>query len=466
LQRHAGHLAAAEGPLGDRRGASMRVEAVARLRFPGGVAVPEVERDPANAVACTRALVADASVPAVFAGVFARDGVGVGIDVLVRRAGGLFDLVEVTAGTRVRERHATHVALQLWVLAGNGVAVDRVGLLALDRQYVHAGGAVDPMRLFVHEDLTAPARALQPRMGPQVAAMLAALDGSAPPEIPTGGQCIRPRCPFYEHCHTGEPLHPVSELPRLEPVQLDALRALAITDLRAVPADFPTLTVLQARACEVVRTGRPFRDPAIGGALGAIVRPAHFVDFETFSTAIPVHPGTRPYENVPFQWSDHVLDGDRIVHRAFLHEASDPRRAFAESLLAATVDAASVVVYSSFEADVLAALAIELPDLAPGLEALRRRIVDLLPIVRDHCYHPAFRGSFSLKAVVPALVPGLGYDDLAIRHGLAAMAAYEELVDPTTAPPRRVALRADLLAYCARDTLALVELYRTLWPGP
>ena len=177
-----------------------------------------------------------------------------------------------------------------------------------------------------------------------------------------------------------------------------------------------------------------------------------------------MYPGTRPYENVPFQWSNHVLSASgALAHHEYLHDGDgDPRRGFAESLLAATEGPGSALAYSSFEADVLEALATELPDLASRLRALASRIVDLLPIVRAHSYHPDFRGSFSLKRVLPALVPELGYDDLAIRHGLVASAAHDELADRATSPERRATLRADLLAYCGRDTLALVELYRTL----
>jgi len=214
----------------------------------------------------------------------------------------------------------------------------------------------------------------------------------------------------------------------------------------------------------VVTRGVAFRDPVVADLLAAIPLPAHFVDFETFAPAVPVYSGTRPFEQVPFQWSDHVLAADgSLAHREFLHDADgDPRVAFAESLLAATADAAAIVVYSSFEADVLEALAEELPQLAGALDERRARIVDLLPIVRDHCYHPELRGSFSIKRVLPAFVPGLGYQDLAIRDGLTASLSHARLVDPRTPPEQRATLRAQLLAYCARDTEAMVALYRAL----
>jgi hypothetical protein len=285
------------------------------------------------------------------------------------------------------------------------------------------------------------------------------------PAVANGAQCLVPyRCPFFGHCHAGGPEHPVTDLPRLEPKQLAALSAIGVDDIRHIPPQFPGLTPLQRRAYEAVMMGGAFRDPAVVDALAAIPLPAHFVDFETFAPAVPIYPGTRPFEQVPFQWSNHVLVADGTVgHREFLHDDDvDPREAFARSLLAATEDAASLVVYSSFESDVLAALANQLPHLAPALHDRRKRIVDLLPIVRDHCYHPRLRGSFSIKTVLPAFVPALGYDDLVIRDGLTASLSHAALIDPMVDPARRAEVRAQLLAYCGRDTEAMVALYRVL----
>jgi hypothetical protein len=447
-----------------RFAAAQRVNELARPLVPGGTAI-EDGLDHASAVARTRALAADPGVPAIYGGAFERDGVRIRVGALARRPDSRFDLTEWTAATRVREDHLRTAALQLWVLAGSGIAVERARVSYLNRDYVHPGGAIDPARLLVVEDVTDGALERIAEVERRIGAMRETLRLPEAPPIATGGQCVRPRCPFYGHCHAHGPEHPLAELPRIDPAQIEALRALGVTDARDVPDDFPTLTPIQLRARDVLRSGRPFVDPRVREALAAVVRPAHFVDFETFSTAIPVLPGARAYENVPFQWSDHVLEPDGAVeHRAFLHaHDSDPRRPFAESLLAATAGAASVVVYSSFEADVLDALAAALPDLAADLRALRRRIVDLLPIVREHCYHPGFGGSFSLKMVLPALVPALGYDDLAIRDGLTASASYEDLIDPATPPARRAEIREHLLAYCERDTDAMLALYRTLW---
>jgi hypothetical protein len=121
-----------------------------------------------------------------------------------------------------------------------------------------------------------------------------------------------------------------------------------------------------------------------------------------------------------------------------------------------------IVAYSSYELERLRDLAAALPEFAAPLQAIQARVVDLLEVVRGHVYDLRFRGSFSIKAVAPALVPELGYDDLAIRDGLSATLAYQRLLDGEPDAPEAAAMTAQLRAYCARDTLAMVYLHRAL----
>jgi hypothetical protein len=180
--------------------------------------------------------------------------------------------------------------------------------------------------------------------------------------------------------------------------------------------------------------------------------------------ALPVFAGTRPYQTIPFQWSDHILSTDgQVSHREFLHDgADDPRRRFAESLLDAVGLTGSIVVYTGYEENRLRELEEALPEFASRLPQVRARLFDLHPVIKAHIYDPNFHGSFSIKTVLPALVPHLGYDDLEIGDGLLASLAYEELRDPSTPVDRAAELRANLLAYCRRDTEAMLELFQAL----
>ena len=171
--------------------------------------------------------------------------------------------------------------------------------------------------------------------------------------------------------------------------------------------------------------------------------------------------GTRPYEQLPFQWSCHVERRPGVLdHLEFLDTSGgSPLRACAESLVDALGSVGPILTYSRFERDVINRLAARFPDLKDALQALTGRLVDLLPLVKAHYYHPAMKGSFSIKAVLPTVAPGLSYDALGeVRDGIAAQLAYEALIDAQTPPAHRSVLAAQLREYCRLDTLAMVEL--------
>jgi predicted RecB family nuclease len=184
------------------------------------------------------------------------------------------------------------------------------------------------------------------------------------------------------------------------------------------------------------------------------------------NAAIPLYPGTRPYQQIPFQWSLHHLDTAGVLeHREFLASGrDDPRREFVATLIDALGDRPEpILVYSRFEAGVLDELARVVPERADALASIRARLVDLLAVVRRHVYHPAFAGSFSLKTVAPALVPGFGYADLeGVADGHEAATAFLAVAQGAASEGEEARVRSALRVYCERDTLALVELHRAL----
>jgi hypothetical protein len=206
--------------------------------------------------------------------------------------------------------------------------------------------------------------------------------------------------------------------------------------------------------------------PAIRKFLRSLAAPLGFLDFETFMPAIPPFDGTSPYQQIPFQFSLHVRQapGGPLRHAGFLAEGGeDPRRALAEALLHEAAGLKSIVVYNrSFEDGVLKSLAAWLPEHAKALEELRSRLVDLMQPFRrrDYCL-PSMAGSYSIKAVLPALVPGLGYGDLEVADGQMAMQAYAALSQEAD-PGQREILRQALWAYCERDTEGMVRIVEVL----
>ena len=189
------------------------------------------------------------------------------------------------------------------------------------------------------------------------------------------------------------------------------------------------------------------------------------MDFETVNPAIPRFPGMRPYDQLPFQWSVHVMTkpGAEPEHHEFLAtDTTDPRREFITSLCSALGKSGSIVVYSAFESQRLSELAAWLPEFSGRIKKIQRRLWDLLPVVRNHVYHPKFAGSYSIKNVLPALVPGMTYEGMEVADGTDAGLAWESLIRGGLDQAERDRIRKALLEYCGQDTLAMVKLLEKL----
>ena len=374
-------------------------------------------------------------------------------------------MIEVKSSTKTKPVHEPDLAVQLYVLQGCGLNIRRACLLHLDTSYVYQGGDYDLDSLFTRADLTRVIREQVKNIPTELERMRAILSNGTEPDIDVGPQCYAPyECPFVSYCHEEGPEFPITEFPRIRQRLKEQLAAAGIEDIRNVPEDFPDLSPLHQRVRQAVVSGEPFIDQAIKAELAEVAYPIHFMDFETFMPALPLYAGTRPYQTIPFQWSVHILDEQgKVEHKEFLHEGNDdPRRPFAETLLGVLGSQGSIVVYSGYENRILGETAAALPDHADQLDDLTARLFDLLPVLRNHVYHPEFHGSFSIKAVLPALVPGLGYDGMAISDGGMATVAFAETLAPETSEERREELKAGLRAYCKMDTYAMVELFRHL----
>jgi hypothetical protein len=195
-----------------------------------------------------------------------------------------------------------------------------------------------------------------------------------------------------------------------------------------------------------------------------VEHPIHFLDFETIGPAIPKYGGTRPYETVPFQWSNHVMrENGNLEHQGYLClEDKDPREEFTETLLKALGEKGSIIVYTTYEKGVLEGLAEHLPHYRNRLLAVIDRLYDLHVVVKNNYYHPEFHGSFSLKSVLPAVVPEMKYDDMEIQEGQMASVEYLRMIDPATTLEEKEKIKKDLLTYCAQDTLAMVKIREEL----
>lgn len=463
LSRHRAELANERG--GDLFVGGNRLGALARTQIKDGVLVKSL--DPQEALAQTQSLLPQRR--PIFEAAFLYEQVFVRTDLLIPDGETAWQVAEVKASTSAKGHYLADLATQIWVAQGAGLEVSKSSVRHVDNTFRY-GGAGDYDGLLVD--------AVQ---GDDFAGLIlgrAALakeaqrvSQGAEPSLAMGGQCKAPyECPFTTYCASLAPKgaeYPVEILPNQTGKKLaEALRAQGIFDLREAPENLFRAGPL-ARIHAATKSGVAFHDKeGLAKAVGAWPYPRFYLDFETINHVIPLWTHQRPFEQIPFQFSCHVEQADgTISHHQFLDTSGDdPSRPCAEALLAALGRSGAIITYNlPTERAGIRKLAERCPDLAGPLLACVDRLVDLLPIVRDHYYHADMRGSFSIKAVLPVVTPELSYKDLdGVQDGLAAMAAWVEASDPQTPIERREALRAQLLSYCELDTWAMVKLTHNL----
>lgn len=404
----------------------------------------------------------------VFEAALHDDGVLAFADVMLlagsQYGDGEWRLVEVKSSTSVKDYHRDDLAIQVFVAGRMGVPIASAAVAHIDNTFVYQGDG-DYRGLFREVDLTdeTEMRGFEVFEWIQEAQDVAGL--AEEPKIPMGPQCADPfECPFAAYCGRDRPQaeYPLSSLPKLSAARRTAIEELGIIDLREVPDLL--LTDNQNHVREVTISGEVWFDAAgAEAALSGYGFPARFLDFETVMLPVPRWKNTRPYQQIPFQFSLHRVEANgSLHHEAFLDvSGEDPTRALAEALVAGTGDEGPIFVYNAgFEGRVLRELGKRFGDLADPLQSIADRLVDLLPIAKAHFYAPSQHGSWSLKAVLPAACPDLSYEALdGVADGNMAVEAYQEAIRAETNPERRAELELQLLAYCHLDTLAMVRLW-------
>jgi predicted RecB family nuclease len=438
---------------------------LARQLFPGGIEV-SVPGGLGQAIRTTKELLANPDVPAIFEGTFEHQGVLVKTDILQRREKNHWRLVEVKSTTDLKDQHVDDVAIQNHVLSNSGLKLASSWLAHVNREYVFSGTTVEPRQFFIFRNLTQRVRNLQPEVVIRLRTQFSTLEEIEPPDISPGPHCIKPMvCEFFYHCNQPLAKDHIGYLPRLHASAAEELQEMGIESITDIPADFE-LSEMQRRVCAAMQTGQPWFSLDLKTELESLKYPIYFMDFETVNPAIPRFAGMHPYDHLPFQWSVHVQGepGAAPAHFEFLAcDNSDPRSAFISSLCESLHEEGSIVVYNGqFESQRLWELASWLPDYLERIRALQRRLWDLLPVVRNHVYHPEFGGSFSLKAVLPALVSEMTYEGMEVPNGQAAGVAWEAMIGGSIGEAERHAKRKALLDYCGQDTLALVRLLEEL----
>lgn len=393
---------------------------------------------------------------------FEVDGFVARADVLVPLASGwhVIEVKSTFADTKSLGDLVDDLAYTVMV-AADSLTVVRASLLLLSRDYRYGDS---PPSLFEEVDVTEQALSRSAEFRRDARQVRDALSHSQPPVARLKSAC-RQCAWFNDRCIGRDVEHSVLELPNLHQSKLEILASRSIVSLSDIPEDF-ALTDTQTRVRHAVLTQQTtVSKESLREALGSVVWPCHYLDFETVATVLPLFPGMRCHEQVLTQFSVHHRDSfDQVcTHDEYLaDETRDCQRELAETLIQSLGIAGSVVVYSHFEKQRLRGLADCFNDLRPALAAIETRLIDLLPIVRSCVYHPSFKGSYSIKSVLPVLVPDLSYADLDIGGGDTAITRFARLVRREIPADKVADTRRSLLAYCQRDTEAMVRLHEAL----
>lgn len=465
LQVHRPESAEADAASTARFAAGHDIGAIACSLLSNGVMV-EVLPDLKAAVSATELLLKEGHSGPIFEATFAHDGILIRVDILERDRAGGWKIREVKSSTSAKSHHRSDLATQVWVAQMAGVKITSAAIRHIDRSFVLAQiGEFDG--LFADEELLdeiVETVATRPETIIEARASLAGPE----PEVDIGDHCSSPyACEFERFCSRHLPSGPEWPVDLLPYGGGRKWQRAGLRDLMEIDAE--QLDGREANIIRATQSGRPYHDLVEARrAIDAWTYPRAWLDFETIAFPAPRWVGTRPYEQVPFQFSVHVEEeGGAVDHRAFLHlDGSDPRRACAEALVAHIPSNATLVAYNaSFEKRVLLALADAVPEFGRRLRSMADGIVDLLPVTRQTWYHRDQRGSWSIKAVLPTLA-SLDYSGLEVSDGGKAQDAYLEAIDPLTTPERRLAIDAALRAYCERDTWAMIAIARALTAAP
>ncbi|MBS3108508.1 DUF2779 domain-containing protein [Candidatus Woesearchaeota archaeon] len=367
-----------------------------------------------------------------------------------------WDIIEVKSSTSVKDDHIHDLSFQKHVYQLAGLKIRKCFILHINNTFVKNGEIV-PKDFFIQKEVTKEVDKAIVGIQNRIDTMMAIINNKEPPKVNIGNGCNNELdCPS-EDCWNFLPEEHVFELYRGGKKSLELFEA-NIRSIKDIP-DECKLSDKQGIQRKCAKTGKVYINKVhIRKFLNSLTYPLHYLDFETFMTAIPIYDGTKPYQQIPFQFSLHVDNANEMKHFEFLHNSkNDPRPSFLWEMKNALGTEGSIIVYNQpFEISRLKELALAFPEYKDWIESVLKRIVDLMQPFRDFDYYsPAQKGSCSIKDVLPA-VTGKSYEGLDIADGGSASVSYFEMVF------KGKELRKELLEYCKMDTEGMVLIVKKL----
>jgi len=376
-----------------------------------------------------------------------------------------WDMIEVKSSTEVKEYHLDDVAFQHYVFTAAGYKIRKAQLMFINNKY-ERNGDINLAGLFSFEDLTEEVLLRQDSVAQKAKQLGEILCQKEPPKVRIGLQCFSPfACDYIQTCWADVPEYSIFNIMQKKKAFVVAHETGSYEIKGLSEEHIPGGKKVVDYLCHLSGEEHVSRDD-LEGFLGRLEYPLYFLDYETINPAIPLFNGTRPYQQIPFQFSLHVIgkSNGEMEHFEYLHRGrSDPRAGLVKSLVENCGTLGSVIVYNqAFEEGCNKALAEAFPEFSEAILAINHRMVDLLiPFRNRFLYHPSQNGSASIKSVLPAFT-NLGYGGLDIQEGGTASTLYCRYQKGKLSEDEASKMFDGLFEYCALDTLAMVELLRVL----
>jgi hypothetical protein len=434
--------------------------------FPGGVdCTPESFYDFQKAVIRTQEEI-NKGTKIIYEAAFQYNGVLAALDILVKDEKG-WKAYEVKSSTSISETYQLDATIQYYAITNSGIDLQDISIVYINNEY-EKNGPIDVKQLFTIESVKEIVLELLPGIPNKVAALKKVLLQKDIPTVDIGPHCSDPyACDFAGHCWKHIPDYSIFNISRLTSDKKFEFYRKGIINFNDIPDDAELNENQWMQVTSELNNETHVDKKKIKEFVNNLSYPIYFMDFETFATAVPIFDKSKPYRHLVFQYSLHILpsQNSELIHKEFLAETNgiDPRIPFIEKLIADCGDKGDILVYNiGFERGKLTDLALTFPQYSYGINKIIERLKDLMiPFQQRWYYTPQMQGSYSIKKVLPALVPELSYDNLNISEGgtasntFAAMLIGEFVGDVEQT-------RRDLLDYCKLDTLAMVEILEKL----
>lgn len=448
------------------------VEEWARKLFPKGVLI----ESSGETAALETVKYLEAKHPAIFQATFITDKFLARADVLeYDSSSDSWNLYEIKGTNSLKEKtddrdHIDDATFQYITLSDCGLKIGSINIIHLNKEYIR-GEEINVQKLFaidnISEKIFEREEATREKMSEATQALFQEDERAVSCNCLYKGRSNH--CSTFSYAHPEVPAYSVHDLYRigLSPKKLASLVDDNIFNISDVPSDFK-LSVAQQNQIYVYKTGGPMIDLiSIKAEFEALKYPLYFFDYETYPAAIPLFKGFKPYQHIPFQFSLHVLrsSSSKPEHYEYLHlDNTNPTEGIISALRKYIGSKGSIIVWHKpFEQTRNSELALLSPGDSGFLNNINNRIYDLMDIFSKQLYvHPKFKGSTSIKKVLPVLAPSLSYQELEIKEGGSAMEAWFEKIFNASSENEKNETAQNLLKYCKLDTYAMYVIWKAL----